>query len=40
MKKKRNAYGVLVGKTERKTQLGKPRHRQEDNIKTDLTEIG
>jgi hypothetical protein len=31
MGKKRNAYGILVGKS-----LGRPRHRWEDNIKVDL----
>jgi hypothetical protein len=35
VKEKRNAYGVSVGKS----QLGRPKHRQEDNIKIDLTEI-
>jgi hypothetical protein len=37
---KRNAYGVLVGKSEGKRALGRPTHRCEDNIKTDLQEIG
>jgi hypothetical protein len=36
----RSAYKVLVGKLEGKRQLGKPRHRWEDNIKMDLREIG
>jgi hypothetical protein len=35
----RNTY-VLVGKTEEKRPLGSPRHKWEDNIKTDLMEIG
>jgi hypothetical protein len=35
----RGAYRVLVGKSEDKTQLGRPRHRWEGNIKTDLQEI-
>jgi hypothetical protein len=30
----------LVAKTERKSQLGRPRHRWEDNIRMDLMEIG
>jgi hypothetical protein len=33
-------YSVLVGKPEVKRQLGRPRHRWEDNIKMDLKEIG
>jgi hypothetical protein len=37
---KRNAYGILVGKPERKRPLGRPRCRRVDNIKTDLREIG
>jgi hypothetical protein len=36
----RNAYRVLVVKLEGKRQLGKFRHRREDNIKTALREIG
>jgi hypothetical protein len=39
MKKKRNAYRVLVGKPEGKRPLGTPRHRWVDNIKMDLKEI-
>jgi hypothetical protein len=35
----RNAYRVLVRKPERKTPLGRPRHRWEDSIKIDLIEI-
>jgi hypothetical protein len=38
--KKRNAYMILVGKSEGKRPLRKPRHRWEDNIKLDLREIG
>jgi hypothetical protein len=30
---KKNSYRVLVGNPERKIQLGKPRHRREDNVK-------
>jgi hypothetical protein len=40
MGEERNAYRILVGKPEGKTQVGRPRHRSEDNIKLDLREIG
>jgi hypothetical protein len=40
MGEKRNAYGLLVGKSEGKTPLGRPRRRWVDNIKIDLGEIG
>jgi 3-oxoacyl-ACP reductase-like protein len=33
-------YRVLVGKTEGKTPLGRPRRRWEVNIKIDLKELG
>jgi hypothetical protein len=36
----RGVYRVLVGKPEGKRQVGRPRHRWEDNIKMDLREIG
>jgi hypothetical protein len=36
----RSVYRVLVGKTEGKRPLGRPRHRWEDVIKMDLREIG
>jgi hypothetical protein len=36
----RGVYRVLVGKSERKRPLGRPRHRWEDNIKMDLQEVG
>jgi hypothetical protein len=36
----RDVYGVLVGGSEGKRPLGRPRHRWEDNIKMDLREIG
>ncbi|KAJ4443774.1 hypothetical protein ANN_05552 [Periplaneta americana] len=36
----RNAYRVLVGKSEGKRSLGRPRRRWEDNIKMDLREVG
>jgi hypothetical protein len=38
--KKRNACTILVGKTEGKKPLGRPRCGWEDNIKTNLREIG
>jgi hypothetical protein len=40
MGEKWNAYRILVGKPERKTPVGRPRCRWEDNIKMDLTETG
>ena len=36
----RVVHRVLVGKTEGKRPLGKPRRRWEDNIKIDLQEVG
>jgi hypothetical protein len=33
-------YRVLVGKSEGKRPLGRPRRRWEDNIKMDLPEVG
>jgi hypothetical protein len=39
MGEKRNAYRILVGKSEEKRQPGRPRRRWMDNIKTDLREI-
>jgi hypothetical protein len=36
MGEKRNAYRILVGKSELKRPLGRPRYRWEDNIKIDL----
>jgi hypothetical protein len=36
----RGAYNILVGRTEGRRPLGRPRCRWEDNIKTDLREIG
>jgi hypothetical protein len=36
----RRVYRVLVGKTQDKRPLGRPRRRWEDNIKMDLREIG
>ena len=36
----RGGHRVLVGKPEGKRPLGRPRRRWEDNIKTDLQEVG
>jgi len=36
----RGVYGVLVGKSEGKRPLGRPRRTWEDNIKMDLQELG
>jgi len=36
----RGVYGVLVGKTEGKRQLGRSRRRWENNIKMDLQDVG
>jgi hypothetical protein len=40
MGEKRKVYKVLVGKTERKRPLGRPRNGWEDGIRMDLREIG
>jgi hypothetical protein len=40
MREKSNAYRILVGMPEGKSQLGRPRRRLMDSIKMDLTEIG
>jgi hypothetical protein len=40
MREKRNAYGLLVGKPERKRPLGRPRRSWVDNIRMDLGELG
>jgi hypothetical protein len=40
MKAKRNAYRILMGNSEKKWPLGRPRRRWVDNIKMDLREIG
>ena len=36
----RGVYRVLVGKSEGKRPLGRPRRRWEDNVKMDLQEVG
>jgi hypothetical protein len=36
----RGAYRVLVGRPDGNVTLGRPRHRWEDNIKTDLQDVG
>jgi len=36
----RGVYRILVGKSEGKRPLGRPRRRWEDNIKMDLQEVG
>jgi len=36
----RGVYRVLVGKSEGKRPVGRPRRRREDNIKMDLREVG
>jgi hypothetical protein len=40
MGEKRNMYRLLVGKSEGKRPLGRPRRRWIDNIKMDVLEIG
>jgi hypothetical protein len=40
MGERRGAYRVLVGKPEGRRPLGRPRRRWEDNVKTDLREVG
>jgi hypothetical protein len=40
MGEKGNEYRILVGKSEGKRPLGRPRRRWEDNIRMDLREIG
>jgi hypothetical protein len=39
MEEGRNVYRILVGKPEGRRLPGRPRHRWEDEIKTDLREI-
>jgi hypothetical protein len=40
MGEKRNAYRLLVGKTERKRPLERTRRRWVDNIRMDVGEVG
>jgi hypothetical protein len=40
MEKMRDTYKVLVGNAEGKISLGRRRHGWEDDIKTDLQDIG
>ena len=40
MGERTGAYRILVGKPEGRILLGKDRHRWEDDIKMDLTEVG
>jgi hypothetical protein len=40
MGERRGTCRVLVGKPEGKRQLGRPRHRWENNMEMDLKEIG
>jgi hypothetical protein len=40
MKDERNAYRILVGMSEGKRPLGRPRSRWVNNIKMDLRKIG
>jgi len=40
MWERRGAYRVLVGKPEEQMPLGRPKHRWEANIQTDLQEVG
>jgi len=37
---RRGVYMIIVGETERKRSLGRPRSRWEDNINMDLQEVG
>jgi hypothetical protein len=37
---RRGAYRILVGKSEGRRSLGRPRRRLEENIKLDLREVG
>jgi hypothetical protein len=40
MEEARNAHNILVGKSESKRTLGRPKSRREGNIRMDLKEIG
>jgi hypothetical protein len=36
----RNSYEILIGKSEKKITIGRPRHRLKDNIEMNLKETG
>ena len=38
IRKKRNAYGIMMGKPAKESSLGEPRHRWEGNMELVLTE--
>ena len=40
MEEGRSAFKILTGKPTGKRPLGRPRHKQDDNIRMDLKEIG
>jgi hypothetical protein len=40
MGKMKNAYNILAGKPEGKRLLGRPMHKEEDNIRLDLGKVG
>ena len=40
MEESRSAFKILIGKYTGKAPLGKPKRRQEDNIRMDLKEVG
>jgi len=40
MRERKGVYKVLVGKPEGQRPLRRPRHRRQDNIKTDLQAVG
>jgi len=39
MGERRGVYRIVVGKPEDKTPLGRPRRREDDNIKMDIQEV-
>jgi hypothetical protein len=39
-REKRGAYRILVGRSERRPPLGRPRRRRKDNINVDLQDVG
>jgi hypothetical protein len=40
MRERRGAYRILVGRSEGRSPLGRPRRRWEDNMKMELQEVG